>query len=64
MDATSPSSDDEGLKGLHNLIADKSEEPLQVQKVRTKTFSNAMSRNGSDERIRTQGSDVPLPESK
>ena len=31
-DATSPSPDDEGVDGLHNLIADKSEN-LQVQEV-------------------------------
>ena len=34
MDATSPSSDDEGMDGLHNLIADKSENLRQVQEVR------------------------------
>ena len=33
MDATSPSPDDEGLDGLHNLIADKSENLRQVQEV-------------------------------
>ena len=34
MDATSPSPDDEDMDGLHNLIADKSENLRQVQKVR------------------------------
>ena len=34
MDATSPSPDGEGRDGLHNLIADKSENLRQVQKVR------------------------------
>ena len=33
MDATSPSPDDEGMDGLHNLIANKSENLRQVQKV-------------------------------
>ena len=33
MDATSPSPDDEGMDGLHNLIADKSENLRQVQEV-------------------------------
>ena len=33
MDATSPSPDDEGLEGLHNLIVDKSKDPRQVQEV-------------------------------
>ena len=34
MDATSPSPDNEGTEGLHNLIADKSENLRQVQEVR------------------------------
>ena len=34
MDATTPSSDDEGMKGLHNLIIDKSKALRQVQDVR------------------------------
>ena len=34
MDATTPSPDDEGMEGLHNLIADKSEALRQVQDVR------------------------------
>ena len=34
MDATSPSPDGEGVDGLHNLIADKSENLRQVQEVR------------------------------
>ena len=34
MGATSPSPDDECMDGLHNLIADKSENLRQVQKVR------------------------------
>ena len=34
MDATSPSPDNEGIEGLHNLIADKSEALRQVQDVR------------------------------
>ena len=33
MDATSPSPDDEGMEGLHTLIADKSENLLKVQEV-------------------------------
>ena len=33
MDVTSPSPDDEGMDGLHNLIADKSENLRQVQEV-------------------------------
>ena len=33
MDATSPSPDDEGMDGLHKLIADKSENLHQVQEV-------------------------------
>ena len=33
MDATSPSPDDEGMYGLNNLIANKSENLRQVQKV-------------------------------
>ena len=33
MDATLPSLDDEGMDGLHNLIAEKSENLRQVQKV-------------------------------
>ena len=33
MDATSPSPDNEGMDGLHNLIADKSENLRQVQEV-------------------------------
>ena len=34
MNATSPSPDDEGMDGLRNLIADKSENLRQVQEVR------------------------------
>ena len=34
MDATSPSPDNEGMEGLHNLIADKSGALRQVQDVR------------------------------
>ena len=34
MDATSPSPDNEGIVGLHNLIADKSENLRLVQEVR------------------------------
>ena len=34
MDATSSSPDDEGMDGLHNLIADKNENLRQVQEVR------------------------------
>ena len=34
MDATSPSPDDEAMDGLHNLIADKSENLRQVLEVR------------------------------
>ena len=34
MDATSPSPNDKGMEGLHNLIADKSENLRQVQEVR------------------------------
>ena len=34
MDATSPSPDGEGMDGLHNLIADKSENLRQVREVR------------------------------
>ena len=34
MDATTPSPDDEGMEGLHNLIVDKSEPLRQVQEVR------------------------------
>ena len=33
MDVTSSSPDDEGMDGLHNIIADKSENLRQVQKV-------------------------------
>ena len=34
MDATSPSPDDKGMNGLHNIIADTSKVLCQVQKVR------------------------------
>ena len=34
MDATSPSPDNESMDGLHNLIADKSENLRQIQEVR------------------------------
>ena len=33
MDASSPSPDDQGMDGLYNLIADRSENLRQVQKV-------------------------------
>ena len=55
MDATSPSPDDEGMDGLRNLIADKSENFHQVHKF-ARTYSTAMSRDASDERTTAQGS--------
>ena len=61
MNATSPSPDDEGMDGLRNLSADKSENLRQVQKF-AKTYSTAMSRDASDESTTTQGSAAPLPE--
>ena len=61
MDATSPSPDDEGIDGLHNLIADKTENLCKCRKF-ARTYSTAMSRDASDESTTTQGSDAPLPE--
>ena len=61
MDVTSRSPDDEGMDGLHNIIADKVKTFVNCRKF-AKTYSTAMSRDNSDESTTTQGSDAPLPE--
>ena len=60
IDATSPSSDDEGMDELRNRNA-TSENLRQVQTFAT-TYSTAMSRDAFNESTTTQGSAAPLPE--
>ena len=59
MDATIPSPDDLGIEGLHNFIAEKSEALCQVQNV-CNNLNIIMSKDDSDKRTRTLGSDAPL----
>ena len=60
MDATSPSPDNEGIVGLHNLIADKIENLRLVQEVR-KDLQHRYEQRRLGENAKTQGSDAPLP---
>ena len=61
MDATSPSPDDEGMDGLHKLIAGKSKNLVECRKF-AKPYSTAMSRDASNESATTRGADAPLSE--